>query len=451
MAKDTTKNMTVGSPMKLILGFSVPLLFGFLFQQLYNVVDMVIVGRFLGVNALASVGLTGSLNFMVIGFCMGLCNGFSIPVSQKFGARDYVGMRKFIANGIWLAAIFSVVITLIVTALCHNILELMKTPEDIIEGSYSYIIIIFIGIPSVFLYNILSGIIRAIGDSKTPLIFLAISSVLNIGLDLLFIVGFRMGVSGAAVATVTSQTISGLLCLIFLVKKFEILRVQKEEWKLDTSLIYILCGMGIPMGLQYSITAIGSVILQSAVNTLGSSAVASVTAAGKVSLFFCCPFDAMGATMATYTGQNVGAGKLERLTEGIKACTILGIIYSLVAFIILWLFGQELTTIFVNKSETHILQNAARFLLINSAFYIPLALVNIVRFTIQGMGYSPFAILAGVCEMVARALAGLLLVPILGFTGACFASPLAWIFADAFLIPAYLHVKKKLTLRIARS
>ncbi len=451
MAKDTTKNMTVGSPMKLILGFSVPLLFGFLFQQLYNVVDMVIVGRFLGVNALASVGLTGSLNFMVIGFCMGVCSGFSIPVSQKFGARDYVGMRKFIANGVWLAAIFSVVITIIVTALCHNILELMKTPGDIIESSYSYIIIIFWGIPSVFLYNILSGIIRAIGDSKTPLIFLVISSVLNIGLDLLFILGFRMGVSGAAVATVTSQTVSGLLCLVFLIKKFEILRVQKEEWKMDTSLMYILCGMGIPMGLQYSITAIGSVILQSAVNTLGSAAVASVTAAGKVSLFFCCPFDAMGATMATYGGQNVGAGKLDRLNEGIKACTLLGVIYSLAAFGILWLFGQELTTIFVNKSETHILQNAALFLLINSAFYIPLALVNIIRFMIQGMGYSPFAILAGVCEMAARALAGLLLVPTFGFIGACFASPLAWIFADAFLIPAYLHVKKKLTLQISRS
>ncbi len=444
MAKNSTKDMTVGSPMKLILGFSIPLLFGFLFQQFYSVVDTIIVGQFLGVKALASVGATGSINFMIIGFCMGVCNGFAIPVSHKFGARDYSGMRQFAANSAWLSIAFSIVMTGAVTLLCRNILTWMNTPEDIFENAYRYILIIFIGIPATFLYNILSGIIRSMGDSKTPLVFLVISSLLNIGLDLLCIVTFQMGVAGAAVATVVSQLISGLLCLFYMMKKFEILRITKEEWKMNPDHMKVLCSMGVPMGLQYSITAIGSVIVQTAVNSLGSVAVASVTAAGKVSMFFCCPFDAMGSTMATYGGQNVGAKKLDRLGRGLFSCSILGIVYSVVAFGVMFFFGDKFAQLFVDAQETQILANARTMLIVNSAFYIPLAFVNIVRFMIQGMGFSTFAVLAGVFEMVARTLAGLFLVPEFGFLGACFANPLAWIFADSFLIPAYIHVRRKL-------
>lgn len=444
MAKDSTKDMTIGSPMKLILGFSLPLLFGFLFQQFYSVVDTVIVGQFLGMNALAGVGATGSINFMIVGFCMGVCSGFAIPVAHKFGAKDYSGMRQVIANCVWLSLLFSAVMTVIVVFLCRNILIWMKTPEDIIEYSYSYIVIIFIGIPASYLYNMLSGIIRSMGDSKTPLLFLMLSSFLNIGLDLLCILGFQMGVSGAAVATVVSQLISGILCLFYMMKKFEILHIKKEEWKMNLTHMRTLCSMGIPMGLQYSITAIGSVILQTSVNTLGSLAVASVTAGGKVNMFFCCPFDAMGSTMATYGGQNVGARKLDRLGVGLKNCIYLGIGWSVIAFIILFFFGGNLASLFVNSADPQMLSNARLFLIICSAFYFPLALVNIIRFMIQGVGFSTFAILAGVFEMVARTLAGLFLVPHFGFVGACFASPLAWIFADAFLIPAYIHVRRKL-------
>lgn len=444
MAKSTTKDMTVGSPMKLILGFSVPLLFGFLFQQFYSVVDTIIVGKFLGVKALASVGATGSINFMVIGFCMGVCNGFAIPVAHKFGAKDYSGMRRFVANSAWLSALFSVVMTIIVCALCRNILTWMHTPEDIFENAYVYILVIFIGIPATYLYNLLSGIIRSMGDSKTPLVFLVISSVLNIVLDLLCIVNLQMGVAGAAVATVVSQVISGILCLFYMMKKFEALHITKEEWKINTDYMKVLCNMGVPMGLQYSITAIGSVILQTSVNGLGSVAVASVTAAMKVSMFFCCPFDAMGSTMATYGGQNVGAKKLDRLGKGLRSCCILGIVYSVGALVILYFFGENLSALFMDEGETLILAQARKMLLINASFYIPLAFVNIVRFLIQGMGFSTFAILAGVFEMVARAIAGLVLVPCFGFTGACFANPLAWIFADIFLFPAYFHVRKKL-------
>ncbi len=444
MAKDLTKDMTVGSPMKLILGFSLPLLFGFLFQQFYSVVDTVIVGQFLGMNALAGVGATGSINFMIVGFCMGVCSGFAIPVAHKFGAKDYSGMRQVVANCVWLSLIFSLVMTVVVVLLCKNILLWMKTPEDIFADSYAYIVIIFAGIPAIYLYNMLSGIIRSMGDSKTPLVFLTLSSFLNIGLDLLCILVFQMGVAGAAVATVASQLISGALCLLYMIKKFDILHIKKEEWRLNSAHVRSLCGMGVPMGLQYSITAIGSVILQTSVNTLGSLAVASVTAGGKVSMFFCCPFDAMGSTMATYGGQNVGAKKLERLGTGLKNCIWLGIGYSLIAFVALYFFGGNLASLFVDSAEQEMLDNARLFLIINSAFYIPLALVNIIRFMIQGVGFGTFAILAGVFEMVARTIGGLVLVPAFGFTGACFASPLAWLFADAFLIPAYIHVRRKL-------
>lgn len=439
-----TKDLTAGSPMRLILGFATPLLFGFLFQQFYSVVDTVIVGQCLGVKALAGVGATGSINFMIVGFCMGVCNGFAIPVAHKFGAKDFSGMRQMVANGVWLSCVFAVTITAAVTILCRHILRLMHTPADIFENSYIYILIIFCGIPASFLYNFLSGIIRSMGDSKTPLLFLLLSSVLNIGLDLLCILTFHMGIGGAAAATVASQLISGLLCLFYMKKKFKILQISKEEWKINIKHMKVLCGMGVPMGLQYSITAIGSVILQTSVNSLGSTAVASVTAASKVSMFFCCPFDAMGSTMATYGGQNVGAKKLDRLGKGLFSCSILGIGYALIAFVILFVFGAGLTGLFVSAESAEITVYARQLLLTNAAFFIPLAFVNIIRFMIQGMGFSMFAVLAGVFEMAARALAGLFLVPALGFTGVCLASPLAWIFADAFLIPAYIHVRRKL-------
>ena len=439
-----TKDMTKGNPMKLIVGFALPLLCGFLFQQFYNLVDTVIVGRFLGVDELAGVGATGSVNFLVIGFCMGVCNGFSIPVAHKFGAGDYKGMRKYVANCAWLGIAFSVVLTLVTVVLCRQILELMRTPDDIIDFSYQYIVIIFAAIPFTFLYNIVSGVIRALGDSRTPVIFLVISSIVNIGLDLFFIIVLKLGVAGAAWATAIAQVVAGVGCLWYMIKKFDILHIQKDEWAVNAHMMGSLCAMGVPMGLQYSITAIGSVILQTATNTLGSSAVAAVTAAGKVCNFLACPYDAMGSTMATYGGQNVGAGKLERLDKGLASCVLLGAVYAVIAVLIAVLDGASLAQLFVDGSEQEIIHQVRQFLIWNTAFYFPLALVNIVRFLIQGMGFASFAILAGVLEMVARSLAGFVLVPMIGFTGVCLGSPSAWIFADAFLIPAYFHVKKVL-------
>ncbi len=323
-----------------------------------------------------------------------------------------------------------------VSVFCRDILKLMDTPSDIFEYAYEYIYIIFLGIPVIFLYNILSGIIRALGDSKAPLIFLIISSVINIALDFITIKWFNMSVNGPALATVISQGISG-----------DVLRVRKGEWKPERHHMVTLCRMGIPMGLQYSITAIGSVILQTAVNSLGSTAVAAVTAANKVSMFFCCPFDAMGSTMATYAGQNIGAGKPDRVTRGMLSCSLMGLIYSAAACVVLVIFGKELASIFIDKSEAgngEILQNARLMLVWLSSFYFPLSLVNIIRFTIQGLGYSELAILSGVCEMAARALVGFVFVPMWGFIAVCTASPMAWIFADTFLITAYIFIIKRI-------
>ena len=444
MERSEMKDLTTGSRMRLILGFAVPMLLGLLFQQFYNMVDTIVVGKFLGVSALASVGSTGSINFMINGFCIGVCSGFAIPVAQRFGAGDYHGLRKFTANAGWLSAAFAVVMTAVVGVLCMDILRWMQTPEDIIQGAYDYIFIIFLGIPVTYLYNMLSGIIRSLGDSRTPVYFLLLSSAMNIFLDVFTILVMGMGVDGPAYATVVSQGISGLLCLVYMIKHYPVLKMTEEEKKPDPNMMKILCSMGIPMGLQYSITAIGSVVLQAAVNSLGSMAVAAVSAGNKVSMFFCCPFDALGGTMATFAGQNVGAGKLDRVREGVKMASIIGIVYSVIVFAVLALGGKYIALLFLDAGETEIIDQVSIFLIGNSMFYIPLVFVNVVRFAIQGMGFSTFAILAGVCEMAARTFVGFFLVPIFGYLPICIASPLAWICADLFLIPAFYHCLKKL-------
>lgn len=448
MNADSMKDMTSGSPGKLILAFFVPMVFGLLFQQMYNMVDTIIVGKYLGVHALAAVGSTGSINFMIIGFCMGVCNGFAIPVAQKFGERNFSQLRRFVANGAWLAVIFAVVMTLVVTVLCRQILQWMNTPADIIDGAYDYIVIIFIGIPATYLYNMTSGIIRSMGDSRTPLVFLVMSSIINVFLDLFFIVEMGVGVAGAAWATVIAQAVSGICCLIYMRKKYEILKMTKEEKAIDRNTMIVLCNMGIPMGLQYSITAIGSVLLQTSVNGLGSMAVAAVTAGSKISMFFCCPFDALGATMATYGGQNIGAGRLDRIRQGVKVAMLLGAVYAVIALVILVTTGEQITLLFMDRDQEAILNDVQQFLILNTVFFLPLAALNILRFLIQGMGYSKLAVLAGVSEMAARSLVAFCLVPFFGYLAVCMANPAAWIAADLFLIPAYIYVMKKLSAKM---
>lgn len=441
------KDMTNGSPSRHILGFAVPMLFGMLFQQFYNLVDTIIVGKTLGVEALAGVGATGSINFMIIGFCMGVCNGFVIPVAQCFGAKKPADLRKYVFNGYICSVVFAIVLTLASVIFCRKILIVMNTPADIIDHAYNYIVVIFIGIPTVFLYNMVSGVIRSLGDSKTPVVFLVLSSIINVVLDFFLILVCKMGVAGAGWATVTSQLISGLTCLIYMYKKYDILKGDKSERVLDRRFITNLCMNGVPMGLQYSITAIGSTILQAAVNTLGSTYVAAMTAGSKMFNFTCCPFDALGSTMATYAGQNVGAAKIKRLGQGVCSAMIIGSVYSVLSLIALYFTTDYIALLFVNASETTIIALTRQFILASACFYIPLTGVNVVRFCIQGMGFSVFAISAGILEMIGRAFAAIILIPNIGFMGACLASPIAWIAADAFLFPAFIHCAKKLNAR----
>ena len=434
-----TRDLTQGNPMKLILSFALPTLLGLLFQQFYNLMDTMIVGKLLGAQALAAVGSTNSISFFVIGFCTGVCSGFAIPVAQRMGAGDFSHMRRFVANAAYLALGFSVVLTVLTGIFCDTILTVMNTPADIYADAYAYIFIIFMGIPTTFLYNLLAGIIRSLGDSRTPVYFLALASLLNIGLDFALILWFDTGVAGAAIATVISQGVSGVACLAYMIRKFPVLRMSRQERALNSDSCRTLCGMGVPMGLQYSITAIGSIVLQSAVNALGSTYVAAVAAGSKLYQLLACPYDAMGATMATYCGQNVGAMRLERLGKGIRSCALLGAICAVALFGAMTLFSDQCAMLFLDPAEPELepLRSlTSQYVLISCAFFFPLALVNILRFSIQGMGFSVFAILAGVLEMVARTAVGHFLVPLFGYTAACFASPAAWICADLFLIPA---------------
>lgn len=438
-----TKDMTSGSPAKLIFGFAIPMFLGLLFQQFYSMVDTLIVGKFLGVNPLAGVGSTTSLNFMVLGFCMGVCNGFAIPVAQMFGAKEEHRLRRYVTNGAWLCIVFSIVMTLVVVAVCRPVLVLMQTPEEIFEYAYVYIVIVFWGIPCTFLYNILAAIIRSLGDSKTPVIFLAISSGINIVLDLVFVLVFDMGVEGPAIATVLAQGISGIICLWYMYRKFPMLHASRDEWKPELHYMGKLCYIGVPMGLQYSVTAIGTLVLQAAVNGLGAAVVAGVTAAQKINMFISCPIESLGQTMAPYAGQNMGAGKIDRIGKGLKSAVLMGWGVSIICFLIAVLFGKQLTTLFVDASETTIISYSYQFLLYCTGGYCLLTLVNTVRFTIQGMGFSVFAILSGIMEMIARILAATVVVQMIGFAGTCLAHPMAWLFADVFLIPAFFWCMKK--------
>lgn len=438
-----TKDLTTGSPLKLIITFTFPAFLGMLFQQFYNVVDTIIVGKLLGIGPLAGVGATGSLNFMVLGFCMGICNGFAIPIAQKFGAGDQVELRKFVANSLWLVAIIALVLTVPVCVFCRPILRVMNTPEDVFEYAYQYIFIIFLGIPAALLYNILAAILRSLGDSKTPVLFLALSSVLNIGLDIISIKVWGMGVDGTALATVISQGVSGVICFYYMKKRFTVLQMSREERRPDGAKMKRLCYMGIPMGLQYSITAIGSLVIQATMNGFGSVAVAGATAANRINGFLTCPIEALGASMAPYVGQNLGAGKLDRVSRGVIDASLCGFVSSGVLFVIIWLYGAQLTGIFLDVPDPEVTAYAVEFLRIVGAGYCLLTLVNVVRFSIQGLGFSVLAILSGVMEMIARCFAGLVIAPHIGFAAVAMGHPLAWLFADIFLIPAFLLCRKK--------
>ncbi len=443
------KEMTSGASFPLILNFTLPLLLGNLLQQTYSLMDAAIVGKYLGINALASVGASTSVVFLILGFCTGCCSGFSIPVAQKFGARDYVTMRRFISVSLKISGVMSVVLAIITSLLCAFILRTMQTPENIFDGAYTYLLITFIGIPSIFFYNLLSGIIRALGDSKTPFWFLLLSSVLNIILDLFCIIVLGWGVAGAAIATVFSQGVSSVLCYIYMNRKYEILKTTPSERRFRSDIARQLLGIGVPMGLQFSITAIGSIMLQSANNALGTACVAAFTAAMRIKMFFMCALDSLGIAMATYSGQNYGAGKPIRIWQGIKSSYVMMMVYVAAINIIIWCFAEKFALLFIDPSETEVIKDTALFLHINLSFFPLLGSLIILRYTIQGAGYTKLAMFSGVSEMIARIMVSLVVVPLFGYLGVCYGDPTAWLFANLFLTPAFIYVYRRLKL-IAR-
>ncbi|MFI3200397.1 MAG: MATE family efflux transporter [Eubacteriales bacterium] len=438
------KDLLHGSPIKVIISFALPILFGNLFQQIYSMIDSIIVGKFVGVEALAGVGATSALNWFIIGFIVGTSNGFAIPIAQCFGAKDYSQMKRYYTNAMYIAVFISIVVTAMALVFVDPILRLMQTPEDMYQYSKTYVQTIFMGVPGIFLYNYLASVLRGIGDSKTPLYFLVGASILNIILDLILVLVFQWGVFGTGFATVISQTLAGILCMILIIKKFDILKTSKEDWGFSWKHIKRLCYMGFPMGLQFSITAIGGIILQSYVNTLGSAAVAAMTAATKVNIFACQGLEAIGLAMATFSSQNLGAGKISRISQGVKQSILVGFVYTFCVFVTMLFASGHLALLFVSKEETVIIKIISEFLQINTFLYIFLGVLLVLRYTIQGLGYSMFAMLAGVTEMFSRMLCGMFLVTNLGYMGAILSGPIAWLSACLFLIPAYFLVMKKI-------
>ncbi len=451
MSKTTTRDMTTGSIMPNIIKFCLPLMLGNLFQQFYNMADIIIVGQFVGKTALSAVGSVGSLSFLVIGSVTGLCTGFAIPVSQRFGAKDYNSLKKYVANIIYLSVVLGVAITAAAVILTNPLLKLLNTPEDIYKDAYDYIIIIFAGIGATILYNILASLIRALGDSKTPLYFLVFSSLLNIGLDILLITQFGMGVKGAATATIIAQFVSGILCLFYVKKRFPVLHIDKKTRALDFFCIKKLLSNGLPMALQFSITAIGSVMLQSCVNGLGADAIAAVTIGGKTQLMIVLPSETIGATMAVFCGQNLGAGRIDRVKKGMARASILACCYTVVGVLVARFLGPIISLLFISGDEAGVITLAQEYINMGSNFYLVLSFLFVLRNSIQGLGYSSTAMFAGIFELVARAVMGFGFVNTLGYAAACVANPVAWIAADVFLVPAYIYIIKKVDKKYANT
>lgn len=440
--KTMQKDMTTGNPTKIILDFTFPIFIGNVFQQFYNMADTVIVGKFVGTKALAAVGSTGTIMFLILGFVLGMTAGFTVLTAQKFGAGDMKAMRQTVGG----AAVLSIFVTIVLTAgsllFMKPLLKFMHTPADIFDDAYAYIIIICAGIAAQMLYNLLASILRALGNSKVPLYFLILSALLNIVLDLVLIIVFRLGAPGAAYATVISQGVSGILCLIYIIKKIPMLHLERDDWRPKGHLLKIQLGIGIPMALQYSITAIGTMMVQTALNLLGSVLVAAFTAASKIEQVVTQAYVAIGTTMATYCAQNIGAGNVERIRKGFRSATIMSFVYAIVSAILIMTVGKYMTYLFVSGDVTEIMASVDIYLKCVGFFFIPLAVVNLYRNGIQGMGYGILPMMAGVAELVGRGIVAVLAAGKKSYVGVCLASPIAWIFAGALLIVMYFYIMK---------
>lgn len=448
MAKGSAMDLTRGRPIKQILIFSLPLVMGTLFQQLYSFVDTVMVGRLISEDALAAVGTTYSLNFLTLGFVQGACVGFGIPLAQSVGAKDGGAFKRYFWNGTWLCVVLGAVMTVLTFLLAEPLLRLINTPEDILADANRYIQVIFLGIPATILYNFCAGALRAAGDSQRPTYFLLATSLLNIVLDYVFIVPIPMGVAGAALATVLSQLVSGLLNLGWILFKTDLLKDCAGVRAPSSRHMGHLCKVGFPMGFEYSVSALGAVVMQGAINALGTAAIAGQTTGEKIRQMFTLPMESVGMGMATYAGQNDGAKRYDRIREGIKAGLTIQLSYCAAAWVAIF-FGKGLfTRIVLGPAAGEAAALSVQYLSIISCLFCIHGSLMIMRNTLQGMGYSLHAVLSGVGELAGRALGGWLAVDFLGFTGICFANPLAWGFALVYcsvLVTHYLRKRLKAT------
>ena len=428
--KSGTTDLTVGKPLFQILRFALPLVLGTLFQQLYSFADTVIVGRCLGTDALGAVGTTYTLNFLILGFVQGACVGFGIPVAETFGAKDKGGLRKYLFNGALLCVVLSVVFTISTTLMAGPLLQLIHTPEELYADAVLYIRIIFLGIPATVLYNYASSVLRAMGDSQHPFYFLLAASVLNIGLDYLLIVPMGMGVDGAAIATVLSQLLSGGLCAFWFftrTAKQEELTFRGQSSLLSAGHCKRLAYIGFPMGFEYSVSAIGAVIMQDAINLLGSTAVAAQTAGEKIRQMFTLPMESVGMAMATYVGQNHGAHRTDRIKQGIKDGCMIQLTYCVAAWVVIFFVKPYAVGLVLGDADPAVTAGAIQYLAIMSMLFCFHGLLMIFRNTLQGLGYSVQAIISGVGELIGRSLGGLLAVKTgLGYVGTCLSNPFAW-------------------------
>ena len=434
--------MTTGSPGKMIFNFTMPIFIGNIFQQFYNMADTVIVGKFVGNAALAAVGACGTLAFLIIGFLQGVTAGFTVVTAQHYGAGNMKAMKKSVASGAVLTLIVSVILTVLSMVSMSKVLHLMNTPSDMYGEAYGYIMVLCGGIIAQALYNYLASVLRALGDSKRPLYFLVIAALLNIVLDLVFIIIFRLGAAGAAYATVIAQGISGILCLFYIGKKVPALHLHKEDWEMDGSLIGWQLKIGLPMAFQYSITAIGTIVVQSCLNILGSTAAAGFAAASKIEQVFSQAYVALGTTMATYCAQNMGAGKYTRIRKGFKNATLMGFAYAIVTGVIIFFGGKYMTVFFVSENLDQIMGYVDIYLRCVSVSFLPLVIVNLYRNGIQGMGYGLLPMTAGIAELIGRSGAALIASHFGSYMGICLASPAAWVLAGTLLIVMYFKIMK---------
>ena len=438
------KDLTEGDPAKLIFFFTLPLIAGNIFQQLYGFVDTLIVGRFLGVNALAAVGCTGALMFLMLGFVMGLTSGLSIYTGQRFGAKDEVGVRQSVVACTIISLISSLVLTIIGVSYCREMLELMETPPEIIEGAYSFISIIYGGMTGFVLIQMQTNLIRALGDSKMPTVIQATTLSINILLEPIAIIVLNGGIPGAALATIVSLIMGNLICFMYIKKRVPILHTRHEDWKFDKHMLWEHARIGLPMGFQSSIIAIGAVVLQGALNGLGPIAVAATSAAMRVDAIAVMPMMSFGVAMAAYTAQNYGARKFARIAEGVKKCILMSCSFSIAVAVVIIAFGPNVMRLFVGDGQEQIVEYGQQFFIINSSCFWILALLFIFRFTLQGLGQSVVPTIAGVMELIMRVAAAVFLVDYLGYAGACMASPLAWIGACIPLSIAFFITRREL-------